>query len=73
MNYTVISINKDFQFSKFKLLFALKYNFYGQKFKDISKFGYLKKSEKVLIKLKWLRKLGAEMICFEQKKSVPAW
>ena len=50
-------------FSKFKLLFALKYHFNGvQVYKEILKFGYFKKLEKVRIKLGWLRKLAAEMI-----------
>ena len=44
---------------KFKLLLALKSNFNGgQFFKEISKFDYFKKLEKVRIKLQWLRKLA---------------
>ena len=34
----------------------------GQFYKEISKFGYFKKMEKVRIKLQGLRKLAAEMI-----------
>ena len=50
------------QFSKFKLLFALKNYIGGQFYEDISKFGYFKKLEKVRKKLQWLRKLAVERI-----------
>ena len=42
--------------SKFKLQFALKLNFnVGQFYREISKLGYLKKLEKVKIKMQWLK------------------
>ena len=50
-------------FSKFKLLFALKYHFNGgQVYKEILKFGYFKKLEKVRIKWQRQRKLTVEII-----------
>ena len=53
------------RFSKFKFLFALNLNFnVGQFFKEMSKFGYFKKWEKIRIKLEWLRKLAEKMIKF---------
>ena len=60
-----VKINKTKlpEFSKFKMLFALKLHFnWGNFYTETSKFGYFKNLEKIIIKLQWLRKLTAEMI-----------
>ena len=55
------------QFSKFKMLLALKSNFNGCQFhKVISKFGYFNKWKKVRINIERLRKLKSEKLQAEK-------